>query len=445
MAAVASTAATAVVVSLVVPVVTGQLVERARLDVVAATDTVARELASGIPVEDVSIAARTDGTHIRIRDRTTGEVVAASAVVRTEVRTSPGERDVDIDVISSPDAFPADSRLHFSAAVRTPAGATLLVEAARDDDFVDITRTTLYRTGFLGGTVGVIVTALAAWGLAGRALTPVRSMADRAAGIGDRNRSDRIPVPPTGDEIARLATVLNEMLDRFEATRRREEALVSDVAHELRTPLAALQARLDTEREAETGHDGRSRPGLEAASTQVRRLTAIVADILRVAQLDGGEATTAERRPLELAALVRSTLAAYGPDEISLVVDRPHGWVDGDPEMLARVVTNLIDNALRHGGTSARVTVSDDGGRCSVRVDDDGPGIALEDRQRVFDRFVQLDPSRRGSGERSGGTGLGLAIVRAAVEHHGGRVSISAGDRGGAAVTVELPRVPRPA
>jgi signal transduction histidine kinase len=139
---------------------------------------------------------------------------------------------------------------------------------------------------------------------------------------------------------------------------------------------------------------------------------------------------------VDLAALVRDEAAVVRRVPVDVVEDRPAAVV-GSARELGQVVSNLLDNAARHAASSVRVTVA--GGR--LVVDDDGPGIAVTDRERVFERFTRLDEGRA---RDAGGAGLGLSIVRAVVTRHGGRVEVADAPGGGARFVVELPAGPRP-
>lgn len=407
----------------------GELADRIRDDVALAVDQVAVALIRGTPVEDVPLPPRADGTQIRIVDPATAEVLAASpAVVVFERMEGEGQRSVELGLRAGPEVFPATSPLRATVAVTTPGGRDLQVEGARDEASLGATRGAILQAAVVAGPIGVAVTAALAWVLAGRALHPVQAMTRQAATIDDGRRAERIPVPDSDDEVAELATVLNGMLERFERARAREEALVSDVAHELRTPLAALRARIEAR--LTDGPD----PSLAAALEQVERLAALVQGLLDVARLQGGPAPIREQRPVDLRELVDAAVADVTGAAVHVAGRAPP--VPGDPTLLVRVVGNLVDNAVRHGAGRVDVRLDAVDGDARLIVDDDGPGIPAGQRERVFDRFVRLDASRD---HRTGGTGLGLAIVRAAVEAHGGAVGVDDAPLGGARLVVRLP------
>ena len=240
---------------------------------------------------------------------------------------------------------------------------------------------------------------------------------------------ERVPVPPTDDEIAELATVMNGMLDRLEAGSARQRQFVSDASHELRSPLATIRAA------TEVGAPGAT----EDVLAECDRMDQLIGDLLDLARLEEHREDVG-RETVEVAELVRSVCARArngGPD---VSVDAPGpAPVTGSRRQLDRVVRNLVDNACAHAAAAVAVAVATEPttGAVALVVSDDGPGIPEAQRQRVFDRFVRLDESRaRGDG----GTGLGLAIVAAVVERHGGTVAFTDPDGlGGARVEVRLP------
>jgi signal transduction histidine kinase len=283
----------------------------------------------------------------------------------------------------------------------------------------------------IGAPLLLAVVALAMWWVTGRALRPVEELRRGAAGL---SGSGRLPVPPAQDEIRRLAETLNDMLGRLDAAGARQRAFVSDAAHELRSPLASARTQLEVAAVVDAGTPA----GALAADVllDVERLGRLVDDLLLLARLD--EAPGRRREPVDLAALAADVVARYSAARVPVTLSpgQDTGVVPADPGAVGHVLANLVDNAVRHARSS--VTVSVGPGRLTVT--DDGPGIPIEDRDRVFDRFTRLDWDR---GRDSGGAGLGLAIVRELVTAHGGTVSLS--DAGpGLVATVSFPTVPAP-
>ena len=231
-----------------------------------------------------------------------------------------------------------------------------------------------------------------------------------------------LPVGTGGDEITRLAQTLNELLRRLDRSMTQQRNLVADAAHELRSPLASLRVQLDV---------ARAHPALSNASEladelspEIERLTRLVNDVLLLGRLEGGG--SADRESIDLTELA----GAVGPPVL----------VPGNRDSLARLVRNLVDNAQDHGAT-VHVTVRREESTAVIEVDDDGPGIPVDDRERVFDRWTRLDTARD---RPSGGSGLGLTLVREIAAAHGGSAAITDSPLGGARARVTLPLVPGP-
>lgn len=286
----------------------------------------------------------------------------------------------------------------------------------------------------LGLPALVLLVGVTAWVLAGRALRPVEAVRAGAAEIARRAAGQRVPEPPAGDEVARLARTMNEMLERLEASAARERRFVADASHELRSPLAAIQAHLDVA----LAHPERADWVATATeiSLEVQRMQRIVEDLMLLARAE--ESAGALRLgPVDLDELVLAEarrLRDRGRVEVD--VSRVSGArISGDRDRLNQVVRNLLVNAERHASRLVRIELGVAGAEAVLAVADDGPGIPAADRERVFERFTRLDEARsRGQG----GTGLGLAIARQIVEAHGGTITVADQDTG-ARLVVRLP------
>ncbi|WP_405063986.1 HAMP domain-containing histidine kinase [Kribbella sp. NBC_01505] len=267
------------------------------------------------------------------------------------------------------------------------------------------------------------------------ALRPVERMRAQAAAISQRNLHERVPVPPTGDVVARLATTLNETLGRLEVAAEQQRGFVADAAHELRSPIASLRAILEV---ANAHPDRADWPRVsDTAIEETRRLQQLADDLLLVAKLDAEPMTKHE--PVDLAELVRRQLARRVDEGPELAFDAAESvLVPGEAAQLDRLVRNLIDNAIRHTRTMVAVSIEQQDGNVVLRVDDDGTGIPEPDRERVFERFTRLDEARS---RDAGGAGLGLAIAHEIALHHDGTVTASETPTGGARLTLVLPQV----
>ncbi|GAB3937941.1 hypothetical protein GCM10029976_051710 [Kribbella albertanoniae] len=267
------------------------------------------------------------------------------------------------------------------------------------------------------------------------ALRPVERMRAQAAAISQRNLHERVPVPRTGDVVARLATTLNETLARLQLAAAQQRGFVADAAHELRSPIASLRAILEVANEHPDRADWPRVSG--HAIEEIRRLQQLADDLLLVARLDAEPSTV--HQPVDLAELVRRQLARRVDEGPELTFDAPESVVvAGDAAQLDRLVRNLVDNAIRHTRTTVAVGIEQDGGDVVLRIDDDGAGIPEPERERVFERFARLDEARS---RDAGGAGLGLAIAREIALRHDGRLTVAGSPSGGARLILVLPQV----
>jgi signal transduction histidine kinase len=308
--------------------------------------------------------------------------------------------------------------LQVSAIEAGPANNRVVVVAALPTADLESATTTLRNLLLVVFPLLLVVCAVIAWRVIGAALAPVEELRSGASRIDGSSTDERLPVPPTRDEIAALATTLNEMLDRVASARRTQRAFVADAAHELRSPLATMRTQLEVA--ARLG-DGNGLPA--ELIPEVRRLSSLVEDLLLLARSDDGQLARAEARSetVDLGALAHDVAGRYAsarvPVQLLAPVQRSH--VSGSYDELYRALTNLVDNAVRHAASrvDVAVEVSDDVSR--LIVTDDGTGIPETDRERVFDRFTRLDDARD---RDSGGTGLGLAIARELLRRNGAHV-----------------------
>lgn len=270
--------------------------------------------------------------------------------------------------------------------------------------------------------------------LARRALHPVGRMDAAARRIGTGPPGERLPRSGTGDEIDRLADTLNGMLGRIEEALQRNQRFSADVAHEVRTPLATIRARL----EAVPGGGER----IEAAVREVERLEAMVSSLLHISRADE-RAAGPEAATLDLGAVAGEVAEFFGPaaaaEGVHLAVEVEAGLsVRGEAVSIRRALANLVDNALHASGPGDEVTIRGTcgGGRVRLEVLDRGCGVPEETRGRVFDRFFR---GFNGRARHPGGSGLGLALVRAVARSHGGEATYAPRAGGGSAFGIELP------
>jgi signal transduction histidine kinase len=283
----------------------------------------------------------------------------------------------------------------------------------------------------------VAAVGLLAWILAGRALRPVELIRTQVEAISASTLDRRVNVPRSGDEVARLAHTMNDMLDRLEDASTRQQRFVADASHELRSPVAAIRTELEVAQRTATAGEW---PGVaERLLAEEARLEAVIADLLLLASLDEGAG--GDPVAVDVSEVAEEEARRRAPDRagVEVEVDAPSpAVVLGSRMQLRRALANLLDNAGRHARTTVRLSVHERDGRVRVLVDDDGSGIAEADRERVFERFTRLD-DHRARGGVTGGAGLGLSLVRRIAERHRGTATVDTAPLGGARVIVDLP------
>jgi signal transduction histidine kinase len=281
----------------------------------------------------------------------------------------------------------------------------------------------------------LVVVGATTWWMVGRALAPVDAVRREVDAISASQLHRRVPEPGSSDEVARLTATMNRMLDRLEQARDRQRRLVSDASHELRSPVAVIRQHA----EVALAHPERTTTAAlaETVAAEGLRLHQLVDDLLLLARADEGTLQL-DRRPLDVDDVVfdevhrlRTTTVLH-VDASAVSAARAFA----DPAATRRIVRNLTDNAVSHARTRIGLSLTETDGVVVLHVDDDGPGIAADDRTRVFDRFVRLDDSRA---RDDGGAGLGLAIVTELAAAHGGDVTVADSPLGGARVTLRLP------
>ncbi|HKA70005.1 MAG TPA: HAMP domain-containing sensor histidine kinase [Actinomycetes bacterium] len=412
--------------------------------VAAGTDPVA--LTSGIGEEQL----------VQVLDPQ-GRVVASTANLagRPEpLPIPPGGHSIRVPVAGGEGDFLVVSRI-----AETPDGRLTVLGGGA---LGDVTETTGILTILLaaGLPILLILVGVTTWRVVGRALAPVDAIRAEVEEISASQLHRRVPDPGGEDEIARLARTMNQMLARLAAAQARQRRFVSDASHELRSPVASIKANAEVARAAGVGAaSGPGRPGgpggadsgsgtgeagaEELASTvlaEIQRIERLVEDLLLLARLDEDPGQLA-RRPVDLDDLVfaeAARLRAVAGQNVAVDTTAVSAArVAGDTPALRRVLRNLGENAVRHAQGRVSFELVERDGTARLVVEDDGPGIPDDARERVFERFVRLDDARA---RDDGGTGLGLAIVAEVISASGGTVVVGDGKRlGGAAIEVVLP------
>jgi signal transduction histidine kinase len=290
----------------------------------------------------------------------------------------------------------------------------------------------------LVGLVLAIGVALALVQVLARGLTaPLRAMA-RAAGAMAAGEHGRTVAVTSRDEVGELARAFNAMSSQLAETDRMRRDLVANAAHELRTPISALQAVLEN---VVDGVESADPATLRTMLAQVQRLGRLTNQLLSLSNLESGGVAYAPVRfalaPVLEEAIAESRLHAVAPAPVDVDLAPADLAALGDPVRVHQVVVNLVDNALRHSPAGARVTVTARAHDGAVRIEvaDEGPGIPDGEAERIFERFYRADAARADDG----GAGLGLAIVRWIVDLHGGAVRAERRDPRGCRMVVDLP------
>ncbi|HPU12705.1 MAG TPA: HAMP domain-containing sensor histidine kinase [Aeromicrobium sp.] len=294
----------------------------------------------------------------------------------------------------------------------------------------------LIRVLILCSLAGVIVAGVAGWAVANNGLRPVRRLTAAAEHVAATRDLTPIAVSGKEDELTRLTRAFNEMLTALAETLQRERQLIADAGHELRTPLTSLRTNIDLLLQAQAADARQLSPTLlrellTDVGAQLEELTSLVGDLTELAR---DEPLHRDPEPLDLADVVRRSITRVQLRAPALVfdVDLEPSWVLGDSQLLERAITNLLDNAAKWSPPEATVTVRLVAG--SVSVADQGPGIAAEDIDHVFDRFYRSTQARA-----LPGSGLGLSIVKRAADRHEGNVAVVSTLGEGATFTFSVP------
>jgi heavy metal sensor kinase len=286
----------------------------------------------------------------------------------------------------------------------------------------------------------VLVAAGVSWWVASSALRPVTIMAAQAEAITVRSADWRLDAPTVADELGQLARAFNRLLGRLGTASQTQRQFMADASHELRTPVSVIQTAAEVTLEQPVRENWEYREALAIVNEQSTRLSRMVEDMFVLARADaGGYRLT--RRPLYVDDIVAECLRAVSvvaaTRDIHLVMAvQPDVSVNADDGLLRQLVTNLLDNAVQYtpSGGSVTVAVESDATSATISVSDTGPGIPRVDRERVFERFVRLDPAR----SSTSGAGLGLPIARWIAEQHEGTLTVEENAVGGCVFVARL-------
>ena len=314
---------------------------------------------------------------------------------------------------------------------------------------VQATLTVVQRSLIIGGSALLLLIAAVTTVVASLVIAPLR----QAAAVSERLAAGHLEerIPERGDDVVatlarsfnRMAESLQRQITQLANLSRVQQRFVSDVSHELRTPLTTIRLATDVLYNARERYDAPTARSAELLRTQVERFETLLADLLEISRMDA-HAAEVTGEPTNLVDLVREAIDALGGlseetgSHIALHTPGGHAFVDVDSRRIARIVRNLLANALEHGeGRPIDVTIDSSETAVAVGVRDHGIGMGPQDAERVFDRFWRADPSRQ---RRIGGTGLGLAISLEDAQLHGGMLEVWTAKGDGTNFVLTLPR-----
>lgn len=397
--------------------------------------TVLRETGDLPDVDPALIAGEDDVAQVIGSD---GSLVAASATVERALLLSPTQL-----VAAREGVLTIETELATVDAIEE-----FRLRATPIDDHVVVVGESLEdRDGALDGLLtqlllvlplAVLLSSGVGYFVARAALRPVENMRGRAAEISGENPGQRLPLPRARDEVYRLGETLNEMLGRLDAGLARERRFVADASHELRTPLATLRTELELAMRRPRSPE-ELEEALGSAREEVERLVRLAEDLLVLARADDGRLLlSVERhdvRGLLDAVAGRSDSRASAAGRALEVSAPEEQAISGDRMRLEQALGNLVDNALRHGEGTVRLSAQTSSDALVLSVSDEGEGFPDDFLPHAFERFSRADAARTGGG----GVGLGLAIVKAIARAHGGTASATNRTDGGAEISLVIP------
>ena len=292
--------------------------------------------------------------------------------------------------------------------------------------------------------LSLVIAGIGGWFLAGRSLSPVVAMANRARQIGIENLGERLPVVNPRDELGRLAATFNELLARLDGSITQQRQFMADASHELRTPVTTARTAATVALQQPSRAEADYRETLAIVEQEATRLSRIVDDMFTLARADAGS------YPIRMAPMyldevvddvVRAGRVTASIRDVSIVSEsiRPAPFT-GDEDLIRRLIVNLLDNAVRYAPSGSRVRIALDrtDDSYAISVSDEGPGIPLEVQPRIFERFYRVDSARTHGESSDGGAGLGLALVRWIAQAHDGDVTLAASSRLGSTFVVTV-------
>ena len=293
--------------------------------------------------------------------------------------------------------------------------------------------------------MALIVAGIGGWFLAGRSLSPVVGMADRARQIGVENLGERLPVANPRDELGKLAETFNGLLARLEGSMMLQRQFMADASHELRTPVTTARTAASVTLQQPRRDENEYRETMALIEQEMTRLSRIVDDMFTLARADAGSYPV-RHTPMYLDEIfdevVRASRVVASTRQITIAdtAIRPASFT-GDEDLIRRLILNILDNAVRYAPSSSVIRIALDRAkdRYAISVSDDGPGIPADVQPRIFERFFRVDAARS---RPDGGAGLGLALARWIAHVHGGDVVLASSSSLGSTFVITLPAPP---
>lgn len=381
----------------------------------------------GTAPKNLSVEDEKD-SFVQVVDTATSKVMASSANIVGQAPIVAGDDGSTITM--KPTGLDNETfRVHMH--LSEDGGQYAIVVGTNLENVDEVVATTRHSL-VVGLPILLLLIGAVVWLLIGRSLRPVEAIRSEVADIGGGDLHRRVPEPTSRDEIGRLARTMNAMLDRLESASVAQAQFVSNASHELRTPIAVIRHELEVGLRSDDPALLREIAG-EVLEEDLQ-MQYLVEDLLLLARRDGPTGGDGPTTLVDLDDIALGEAHRVGTAKAVVTSGISAGQVRGDENQLSRVVRNLLDNAIRHADSRVDVSVTSTGdGHVVLAVDDDGAGVAEDDRERIFDRFHRLDEARS---RDDGGSGLGLAIVAGLVADHGGTVAVeSSPTLGGARFT----------
>ncbi len=296
--------------------------------------------------------------------------------------------------------------------------------------------------------LALIFASFGGYYLAGKSFKPIAEMSEKAEAITARNLHERLPVENEYDELGRLANTFNRLLSRLDMSFEQQKRFMADASHELRTPVAIVRGEAEVSLTKDNRGTADYRETISIMQKEAERMSKVIEDLFTLSRADAGENPVSKQSVyLEdiLSDTVKSFRSIASKRGISLQINIDDEMpIFADEQLLARLFSNLLDNAIKHTKSFVKISAKIENENCIVKISDDGNGIPAEEQNRVFDRFYRVDPSRsREKTQATGsGAGLGLAISKWIAESHEGTLELISSDTNGSifGATIPMPK-----